>query len=176
MFLRGIVRGIPLPGIWHGTEAIEHIRSAKRGLEHTTRSARHFIGCLPFFIIVSDYRCSFWANTLNRVLIIVFLTVIGILNCLAVNHWHEDQARMTQQGMKRVVFDCILILGPFSMLAYFIWNILQNFSGDEIVYVVITLSTLILLLLTRESTVEWWDRFLILIRLAPARSVSRSHD
>jgi hypothetical protein len=149
MFLRGIVRGIPLPG--------------------------HFIGCLPFFVIVSDYRCPFWADTLNRILIIVFLTVIGILNSIAVNHWHKDQARMTQQGMKRVVFDCILILGPFSMLAHFVWNIPRNYSVNEMMYVATTLSILYVLVLG-ESTVDWWDRFLILIRLAPAKPVSSSHD
>lgn len=96
LFLRGIVRGIPLPGNWNGTEAIEHIRSAEHRLEYTTRSARDFIGCLPFFVIISNCRCPFWAHTLNRVGIIVLLTVIGILNCSGVSRWHRDPARMTQ--------------------------------------------------------------------------------
>jgi hypothetical protein len=54
------------------------------------------------------------------------------------------------------------------MLAYFIWNILQNFSNDEILYV-FTSSTLIFLFFGRESTVEWLDRLLKRIRLAPAK-------
>lgn len=167
MFLRAIFRSFPLPGIWHGTEAIEHIRSAKRGLEHTTRSARHFIGCLPFFSIVSDYRCSFWANTLNRVLLIVLLIAVGILNCLAVRRWQSDQAYVTRQRMKRFVFEGILILGPFSMLAYFIWNIWQNLSCDEMCYVGITLA-IPYVLLQGERTVDWWNRLLRRMRLAPA--------
>lgn len=167
MFLRAIFRSFPLPGIWHGTEAIEHIRSAKRGLEHTTRSARHFIGCLPFFFIVSDYRCSFWANTLNRVLLIVLLIGVGILNCLAVRRWQSDQAYVTRQRMKRFVFEGILILGPFSMLAYFIWNIWQNLSCDEMCYVGITLA-IPYVLLQGERTVDWWNRLLRRMRLAPA--------
>jgi hypothetical protein len=148
MLLRGIVRGIPLPG--------------------------HFIGCLPFFMIVSDYRCPFWANTLNRVLIIVSLIVIDTLNGLAVKHWRKDQARMTQEGMKRVVFDCILTLGPFYMLACFVWSIQQNLSVDEMLYVVTTLSILYVLV-PGESIVDWWIRFLILIRLGPANPVPSSH-
>jgi hypothetical protein len=64
IYLRTVVvllRGIPLPGIGSMPDvssslqgAIMHIRSAKCALEYTTRSARHYIGCLLFFIVVSD--------------------------------------------------------------------------------------------------------------------------
>jgi hypothetical protein len=216
MLLRGIVRGSPFPGIWHGiASAIYSTTTCLSQLVRCTKTAYynplysdgsyiplitpstftgsvcrqmmllrgivrgiplpgHFIGCLPFFMIVSDYRCPFWANTLNRVLIIVSLIVIDTLNGLAVKHWRKDQARMTQEGMKRVVFDCILTLGPFYMLACFVWSIQQNLSVDEMLYVVTTLSILYVLV-PGESIVDWWIRFLILIRLGPANPVPSSH-